>query len=70
MNLKRLTEDMSKRPLSGAAASSRDERLRAALRENLARRKAQGRARAAESEQQKAEQGEGADSNGPPNQES
>lgn len=60
---------MSKRPISGAAASSREQRLRAALRENLARRKAQGRARLAEVVEQQAEQGEGADPNGPTDQE-
>ncbi|MDF3606228.1 hypothetical protein PE067_08840 [Paracoccus sp. DMF-8] len=37
---------MSKRPTSSTDAASREDRLRAALRANLARRKAQGRARA------------------------
>lgn len=46
-----LTEGMSKRPDHSASQSSRDERLRAALRANLARRKAQVRARSATDKQ-------------------
>ena len=43
-----LTGDMNKRRNPPTEGDSREQRLRAALRENLARRKAQGRARAAE----------------------
>lgn len=48
---------MSKRPQSSTEKSSRDERLRAALRANLARRKAQGRARAAEGPEEETQDG-------------
>ena len=43
---------MSKQPDSPANKNSRDDRLRAALRANLARRKAQSRARAVEGDGQ------------------
>ncbi|MFT4014269.1 MAG: hypothetical protein QM682_12875 [Paracoccus sp. (in: a-proteobacteria)] len=42
---------MTKGPRKTDAAQSRDARLRAALRANLARRKAQGRARAGAAEE-------------------
>lgn len=47
---------MSRSSNNNGNTASRDERLRAALRANLAKRKAQGRARAAEAEAQ--EQGD------------
>ena len=47
---------MSRSSKNNGDAASREERLRAALRANLAKRKAQGRARAADAEAQ--EQGD------------
>ncbi len=65
---RRLSEGMSKRPESPANKTSRDDRLRAALRANLARRKAQSRARAADSDAQGDEAADN-DSAAEPNQE-
>ncbi len=60
---------MSKRPKSLNDGTSKQQRLGAALRANLARRKAQGRARAAEAAEHEAEQNEGLESSDPANQE-
>ncbi|WP_145399651.1 hypothetical protein [Paracoccus sulfuroxidans] len=59
-----------KSPPGNGKSDGREERLKAALRANLSRRKAQGRARADEEQDRTGQDGEGAPSDtGPGNEE-